>query len=158
MLNRSKRTKEGWLLVDDMVKRWMQQRVQLTQDFEGIVTPIRSEEPVETLSTRINRFCQTLVDYVSAGHFEIYNELITEAREFNDGSLGTGIDLCKSIEQSTDLAIEFNDKFELDGHEAALLAQLPKHLVELGSVLNLRFELEDRLISAVHNCHRTLVA
>ncbi|MFT6403280.1 MAG: regulator of sigma D, partial [Pseudohongiellaceae bacterium] len=44
MLARSKRTKEGWLLVDDMVKRWMQQRVQLTQDFKGIVTPTKSEE------------------------------------------------------------------------------------------------------------------
>ena len=158
MLTRSKRTKEGWLLVDDMVKRWMQQRVQLTQDFEGIVTPLQSEESDGSLSTRINRFCQTLIDYVSAGHFEVYNELITEAKEFNDGSLGLGIDLCKAIEKSTDLAIEFNDKFETDRHDAALLAQLPKHLVDLGSVLNLRFELEDRLISAVHSCHRSLVA
>lgn len=158
MVNRSKRTKEGWLLVDDMVRRWMQQRVQLTQDFEGIVTPTQSEEPSESLSQRINRFCQTLVDYVSAGHFEVYNELIREAREFNDGSLGTGIDLCISIEQSTDLALEFNDKFEVHRHDEKLLAELPKHLVELGSVLNLRFELEDKLISAVHDCHRPLVA
>jgi regulator of sigma D len=158
MLTRSKRTKEGWLLVDDMVKRWMQQRVQLTQDFEGIVTPLQSKESADSLSTRINRFCQTLVDYVSAGHFEVYNELITEAKEFNDGSLGLGIDLCKAIEKSTDLAIEFNDKFETNCHDSALLAKLPKHLVELGSVLNLRFELEDRLISAVHNSHRSLVA
>lgn len=158
MLNRSRRTKEGWLLVDDMVKRWMQQRVDLTQDFEGIVTPNQSEEPSNSLSIRINRFCQTLVDYVSAGHFEVYNELITEAKEFNDGSLGRGIDLCKAIAQSTDLALEFNDKFELQRHDAELLAKLPKYLVELGSVLNLRFELEDRLISAVHNCHRPLVA
>lgn len=158
MLNRSRRTKEGWLLVDDMVKRWMQQRVDLTQDFEGIVTPLQSEESSNSLSARINRFCQTLVDYVSAGHFEVYNELITEAKEFNDGSLGRGIDLCKAIAQSTDLALEFNDKFELERHDAELLAKLPKYLVELGSVLNLRFELEDRLISAVHNCHRPLVA
>jgi regulator of sigma D len=142
MLARSKRTKEGWLLVDDMVKRWMQQRVQLTQDFKGIVTPIKSEEASDSLSARINCFCQTLVDYVSAGHFEVYNELITEAKEFNDGTLGLGIDLCKAIEKSTDLAIEFNDKFELDRHDAALLAELPKHLVDLGSILNLRFELE----------------
>lgn len=158
MLNHSKRTKEGWLLVDDMVRRWMQQRVNLTQDFEGIVTPHQQEEPASSLSHRINRFCQALVDYVSAGHFEVYNELITEAKEFNDGSLGKGIDLCKAIEQSTDLALEFNDKFEATRHDAELLSKLPKHLVELGRVLNLRFELEDRLISAVHNCHRTLVA
>ncbi len=158
MLKRSKRTKVGWYLVDDMVKRWMQQRIQLTQDFESIVSPEAKEEFAEELSLRINTFCQTLVDYVSAGHFEVYNELITEAREFNDGSLGTGVDLCKAIEASTDLALEFNDKFESAQHSSELLGTLPSHLVELGSVLNLRFELEDHLIAAVHDCHKPLVA
>lgn len=158
MVNRSKRTRAGWYLVEDMVKRWMQQRIELTQDYEAIVTPAVNEELVDELSIRINKFCQTLVDYVSAGHFEIYNELITEAREFNDGSLGTGMDLCKAIDASTDLALEFNDKFEDNNHNSQLLSQLPRHLVELGSVLNLRFELEDHLISAVHDCHRPLVA
>jgi regulator of sigma D len=158
MVNRSKKTREGWTLVDDMVRRWMQQRIQLTQDFEGIVTPREAEEPVGELSRRINSFCQTLVDYVSAGHFEVYNELITEAREFNDGSLSTGIDLYKAIEQSTDMALEFNDKYENEAHHQDSLAGLPRDMVELGNVLNLRFELEDKLISTAHDCHRSMVA
>jgi regulator of sigma D len=158
MVKRSKRTKEGWSLVDDMVRRWMQQRIQLTQDFENVVTPQPLEEPAAKLSSRITSFCQTLVDYVSAGHFEVYNELIIEAREFNDGSLSTGIDLCKEIEQSTDLALEFNDKFETEAHAANLLQELPRELVALGSMLNSRSDLEDKLIAAVHDCHRPLVA
>ena len=158
MVKRSKRTKEGWSLVDDMVRRWMQQRIQLTQDFENIITPQALEEPVKELSPRISNFCQTLVDYVSAGHFEVYNELIIEAREFNDGSLTKGIDLCKEIEQSTDQALAFNDKYETDAHTENMLQELPRELVELGSVLNSRFDLEDKLIAAAHDCHRPLVA
>lgn len=158
MVKSSKRTKEGWSLVDDMVQRWMQQRIQLTLDFEKLVTPQALEESVKELSPRINSFCQTLVDYVSAGHFEVYNELIIEAREFNDGSLTKGIDLCRKIEQSTDLALEFNDKYESNAHTENLMRELPRELVALGSVLNLRFDLEDRLIAAVHDCHRPLVA
>ncbi len=81
-----------------------------------------------------------------------------EAREFNDGSVAKGMDLCKSIERSTDLALEFNDRYESDEHCKKLLHKLPRDMVQLGKVLNQRFELEDRLISAVHECHRSLVA
>ncbi len=158
MIKCSKRTREGWLLVDDMVRRWMQQRIQLTQDFEAVVTPREVEEPVSDLSGRLSLFCQTLVDYVSAGHFEVYNELISEAREFNDGSAITGIDLCSAIDDSTDMALEFNDKYISDTACRKLLAALPKDLVELGNALNLRFELEDNLIAAVHESHRPMVA
>ncbi len=158
MRSRSKRTKEGWTLVDDMVRRWMQQRIELTQDFEAVVTPSILTQNNNELSSHICRFCESLVDYVSAGHFEVYNELITEAHEFNDGSLGTGIDLYRAIEQSTDLAIEFNDKFEQLSHSRNLLAELPECLANLGKTLNSRFELEDHLIAAVHECHRPMVA
>ncbi len=158
MLQKSRRTKQGWNLVDDMVRRWMQQRIELTNDFAAVVTPIKSPSSHDDLSLRIRQFCQTLVDYVSAGHFEIYNELITEAREFNDGSLGIGLDLFRSIEQSTDLALEFNDQFEQLNHSHGQLAELPASLSNLGKTLNTRFELEDRLIAAVHDCHQSMVA
>ncbi len=158
MVKQSRKTKEGWILVDEMVRRWMQQRVQLTQDYASILAPKSLDEDTDKLVLRLSTFCQTLVDYVSAGHFEIYNELITEAREFDDGSLATGINLFKSISRSTDLALEFNDRYESVGGCRQRLDDLAGDLVELGNVLNSRFELEDQLIQAVHDCHRSLVA
>lgn len=158
VLSYSKRTRSGWMLVEEMVRRWMQQRVLLTDDFQSLIPPESTEESLEKLSGRVRRFCQTLVDYISAGHFEIYNELIREASEFNDGSLATGMDLCRAIQASTDLALEFNDLLESDEHCQQWINQLPTRLVELGSVLNLRFELEDQLIQAVHASHEPLVA
>ncbi len=41
----------------------------------------------DALREKFVRLCEVLVDYVSAGHFEVYEQLIQEAREFNDGGL-----------------------------------------------------------------------
>ena len=159
MVNRSKRSPAGWAQVDDMVRRWMQQRIELTNDYENIVTPgDGGYEATGKLAARLNRFCQTLVDYVSAGHFEVYNELIGEAREFNDGTMAMAVDLCHAIENSTDMALEFNEKYEDLSNATHRFSFLPRDLVELGSMLNLRFELEDSLIRTVHEVHRPMVA
>ncbi|PCH62883.1 MAG: hypothetical protein COC19_02245 [SAR86 cluster bacterium] len=156
MFTGSTKTKQGWHLVDEMVKRWMQQRIELTHDFETLVSPKFEGDQSKYLADALSAFNQTLVDYVSAGHFEIYNELINEAREYNDGSLSNGIDLCKSIEHSTDLALAFNDKYAASAE--LVLERLPRDITELGNMLNRRFELEDQLIQAAHSCHRAKVA
>ena len=58
----------------------------------------------------LQRFCEQLVDYVSAGHFGIYNHVVTA---FEQAS-GDKLELAKRIypiRACTEFALEFNDKY-----------------------------------------------
>jgi regulator of sigma D len=89
-----------------------------------------------------------LVDYVSAGHFEIYEQLTSEAKAFNDKR---GLELAEQIYPRIDVITEkllaFNDLCD----EGKCVAEKFK---ELGGLLHERFELEDCLIEVLHNSHK----
>ena len=59
----------------------------------------------------LQHFCEILVDYVSAGHFEVYEQLTSEAKAFGDQR---GLELAKQIypriEVITEVALAFNDR------------------------------------------------
>ena len=101
----------------------------------------------------MQRFCEILVDYVSAGHFEVYEQLTSEAKAFGDQR---GLDLAKQIypriEAITEVALSFNDR--CDNGDCRDAASLNAELKRLGQLLHERFELEDCLIEVLHNAHR----
>ncbi len=102
--------------------------------------------------------CEVLVDYVSAGHFEIYEQLIQEAREFNDGGLELAAKVYPQIEQTTEIALNFNDRLDGQSLSEAQVRELFSELSRLGEALESRFEMEDFLIEHLHNAHAEKVA
>ncbi|WP_375055894.1 sigma D regulator [Zobellella sp. DQSA1] len=103
----------------------------------------------KTLPTQaeLEEFCGQLVDYVSAGHFEIYDYVVTayEAAQGNARLLAERI--YPRIKQNTDEALNFHDKYTQADEDNLL--ELDQELSHLGEVLEERFELEDRLVSAI---------
>ncbi len=108
-------------------------------------------------SSRLQKFCQLLLDYVSAGHFEVYYELIREAEAFDDGTAGLARPLMPQITATTQIALDFNDTYA-EYKSIGEPGVLAKALSELGETLATRFDLEDQLIAALHACHREQVA
>jgi len=112
--------------------------------------PEHSEAP-----RQLQKVCQILVDYVSAGHFEVYDQLIKEGREFEDkDALKEAGDLYSRIDQTTEYALDFNDKYLATDD----LNSLTGDLSGLGEILASRFEAEDRMIDVLHIAHKDLVA
>ena len=98
------------------------------------------------------------MDYISAGHFEIYEELIAEAKVFNDSNVSIIDHVYPEIDLSTEIALVFNDKYELQFHDDDFFPDITEDLQKLGQSLELRFELEDLLIEKLHLNHKTMVA
>jgi regulator of sigma D len=157
MLENCKTAKERWGGVNDLIDRWLAERQELIILYCDLSGCSRDEESNPD-SLNIQRLCQLLVDYVSAGHFEVYEQLLKEADEFNDGGLELAASMLPKIQETTEIVLDFNDQYDSTDHEHSLLDELPSKLSLLGEALEERFVMEDKLIECLHNSHRELVA
>jgi len=64
-----------------------------------------------TARQKLDRFCEVLVDYVSAGHFEIYCALLDEGERFGAKRCREAADLYARIVPTTAVALDFNDHY-----------------------------------------------
>ena len=151
MLEGCKTAQERWGGVHIIIDRWLGQRRQLLE--MGIYLRERGEfKPTDT--PKIQSFCEQLVDYVSAGHFTVYEQLALEAKEFHDdGAVILLRELLPLIDSTTEVAIEFNDKYDTKEHCNAQLEALPFSLQALAVVMAERFQYEDQLIKELHEAH-----
>lgn len=154
--------RERWGSVGELIKRWLGERQDLIVQYCGL-SGVSAMNDTAVVKRRLEYLCEILVDYVSAGHFEVYEKLIQEAREYDDGGLELASKIYPRISASTEHALAFNDRFDATKASSAELSEvevkgLHKRLSELGEVLEERFELEDLLIESLHTVHAEKVA
>jgi regulator of sigma D len=150
MLENCATAKERWGGVNDIIDRWLQER----QDMLVQYCQLSENSEDATTGERVQKLCQIMVDYVSAGHFEVYDQLVKEGRDFEDEqALKEASDLFARIDVTTEFALDFNDKYlETDDLET-----IATDLSKLGEILASRFDAEDRMIEVLHTAHKDLV-
>lgn len=154
MLESCKTAQERWGGVHQIIDTWLAERRELISLYfalEGI-TPFEKNRDSE--EEKLTKFCEVLVDYISSGHFEVYEQLLHEAKAFNDGSERLISQLMPQIQSTTELALDFNDLFSTTDLVQKNVAKVHDQLSALGEALEERFELEDRLIQDIHEAHR----
>lgn len=146
--------KQQFEAVEDLLTRWLKERRALLGSYTEIVVTLDHRLGDEAMELRQKALCELLVDYVSAGHFEVFHELINEAESFGDGSCSLAEKLMPDIGATTEVILAYEEKYaNMQGH----LEKLKRDLSALGEVLESRFVLEDQLIAGLHNRHRRLV-
>lgn len=156
MLNQCESARERWGGVSEVIDRWLKERQELLILFCNLSKdePVITEDDQVEKEATLRRFCQILVDYVSAGHFEIYNQLAKEGKEFGDEEgLARAKKHYQVVDTTTEHTLDFNDKYQ----ETDDMSSLTKDLSALGETLAVRFEAEDCMIEILHMAHKDQV-
>ena len=149
MLDSCQNAQERWGGVHKLIDRWLEERQELVQAFRAL----RDAKPAFADKDKSREFCAVLVDYVSAWHFEVSEQLVREAKAFGDTrGLELATQISPRIDDSTQIALAFNDHCEKG--ECTDPERFAEKMGKLGSLLHERFELEDCLIEVLHNAHK----
>ena len=137
--------------VENLLTGWLKERRAVLTKYTEIVITADSVLEGAGLDRRQKDLCVLLVDYVSAGHFEVFHELIAEAEVFADGTEKIAARLMPAIADTTEVILAYEEKYNTGQNSPDTLE---RDLSVLGEVLESRFTLEDQLIAGLHNTHR----
>ena len=151
MPHRNSDPKQQFDAVDDLLTRWLKERRQVLGKYTEIAVALDSNPQSEALERQQKLLCELLVDYVSAGHFEVFDQLLNEAETFADGSGDLAKQLIPTIGDTTEVILAYEEKY---AGGQVYPDTLKRDLSSLGEVLESRFVMEDRLIAGLHNRHR----
>ena len=131
--------------IEAIISRWKEQRETLHHDLDESLYSDHALQ-IDIQDFPIEHFCESLLDYISAGHFEVYETLLHESTAELEANRELLEQIYHSIETTTDLALSFNDKYRNEEVHSSEDASLPRDLQSLDDALTLRFALEDQLL------------
>ncbi|MCW8334472.1 sigma D regulator [Vibrio sp. SCSIO 43135] len=152
MLNKFKQTQEQWGGSSEVIDHWLETRQALIVEYckLGSLQPAQAQSNVVELPSPkdIGSFCDHLVDYISEGHFKIYDMVMDKWK-------ATGFKTNEEIDQTyakivltTEPLLEFHDRYTKVSAEDDL-PSFESDMSKVGEVLELRFEVEDKLIQLI---------
>ncbi|MEG3126797.1 sigma D regulator [Pantoea cypripedii] len=130
---------------NELVDSWLHARRQLLVTYYQLVGMTPKKDALSALDERaLDAFCHNLVDYLSAGHFSVYEHIISEMQ--GDSPMIAAAQLYPSLEANTERMMQL-----YDGHLQQAITDdncttFQQALSEVGEVLESRFTLEDKLV------------
>lgn len=151
MLRKFKQTQDQWGGSSDVIDHWLETRQSLIVEYCKLAAlqPCSKTNVIELPSpSELQDFCQHLVDYISEGHFKIYDMVM-------DRWKATGFVVTNEINQTygqivltTEPLLNFNDKYS-EVTEDDELNDFDSDMCLIGEILETRFEVEDYLIQQI---------
>jgi len=130
---------------NELVDTWLDARRQLLVSYYHLVGLKPNKEALTTLDEQaLDNFCHGLVDYLSAGHFSIYERIINEME--GDSPMIAAAQVYPPLEANTERLMQLYDGHLQQSIDDDNCVDFQLALSEVGEVLEARFTLEDKLI------------
>ena len=162
MLTRLEQAQNKWGGSHSAIDNWLNERQELLVRYCQLAgtPPFERKDNALPQEADIILFCQLMMDYISAGHFEVYEQIVKACKVNGAASHQLATNLYPRIDVTTDTALVFNDKYadqeQINGKETnaeELFASFDADLSKVGQAMEERFGLEDELIEALYLKH-----
>lgn len=152
MLHKFANVQEQWGGSSEVIDHWLSTRQDLIVEYCKLAAlqPCAAKSAISELPSlnEIDSFCQTLIDYISAGHFKIYDMVMEKWQSTGFKATNEINQAYANIVQTTDPLLNFADKY-LDLGEDDEPTDFDKDISWVGETLENRFEFEDELIQLI---------
>ena len=152
MLNQLESLTERVRGSNKLVDRWLHVRKHLLVAYYNLVGLKPGKESFMRLNEKaLDDFCQGLVDYLSDGHFNIYERIIREMEGTTPYLAASK--LCPLLEANTQQIMDYYDSTLENAIDHDNYLEFQQALSDIGESLEARFALEDKLIAlaVAHN-------
>ncbi|WP_432455814.1 MULTISPECIES: sigma D regulator [unclassified Agarivorans] len=149
MLRKLEQAQAKWGGASQVIDAWLLARKQLLITYCNLagLPPYESKERSLPSPETISHFCEQLVDYVSTGHFEVYEQIVSGCA--GEGDSQPAEKLLPQISATTETALRFNDQYA-EVNEDLEFASFDRDLSELGQEMEERFAIEDQLLDHLY--------
>ncbi|MGF1903715.1 sigma D regulator [Aliivibrio salmonicida] len=150
MLTKLNQFQEEWGGNSEVIDHWLSTRQDLLVEYCKLagLPPFDSSNSSLPSFSSIQLFTQHLIDYISEGHFKIYNMVMAKWDSTGFSPTEEMSQLYAKITKTTDPMLNFTDKYSQE-NEDLLLSDFDKDFSILGETISERFELEDGLIEQI---------
>jgi len=151
MLSKLETARKRWGGKVKLIDKWLDNRQLLLIKYCELVKEDQSSQ-YQALPemAELQSFCGKLVDYLSLGHFEVYESILSQY--VKEGINEMPSDLLSDISETTTPCLNFSDRYMNLGEPDS---KLEDAISNLGESLAKRFDLEDALIEELYRASQT---
>lgn len=132
---------------NELVDQWLQARKQLLVTYCSLVGIKPNKEKHTPLNEKaLANFCHNLVDYLSTGHFHIYDKIIKQVEGSASPKMALTTKFYPKLQANTETIMMFHDRYTEVELDQDVCLELNQALSDIGEALASRFTLEDQLI------------